>query len=102
MRFTITRSWARTLSRTVQSIVTFRFTASTNSRAILTSVGSPSTLTALSLTSSAVEGKFVLGQVQCLTACARRSHLLREADQLFNYLSCLDRTVLIFTYRVLQ
>ena len=43
MRFTITRSWARTFSRTVQSIVTFFFTVSTNSRVILTSVGSPST-----------------------------------------------------------
>ena len=38
MRLTITRSWARTFSRRVQSIVTFFLTVSTSSRAIVTSV----------------------------------------------------------------
>ena len=49
----MTRSLARTFSLTVQSIVTLRATVSTSSRAIVRSVSSPSTLTALSLTSSA-------------------------------------------------
>ena len=41
------------LASTVQSMVTFRCTASTNSRAMVCSVGSPSTFTALSLVSRA-------------------------------------------------
>ena len=45
----MTRSRARTFSRTVQSILTFRFTVSTNSRAILTSVGSAKRRTLLML-----------------------------------------------------
>ncbi len=53
MRFTITRSFARTDSFTVQSMVAFRRTVSTSSRAIVLSVSSPRTFTALSLTSSA-------------------------------------------------
>jgi hypothetical protein len=53
IRFTITRNCARTLSRTVQSIVTFLRTDSTSSRAIVLRVGSPKTFIALSLTSSA-------------------------------------------------
>ena len=44
---------ARTFSRTAQPIVTFFRTAFTNSRAMVFGVGSPSTCTALSLTSSA-------------------------------------------------
>ena len=51
--FTSTRNCARTLSRTVQSIVTFRRIAAASSCAICRSTASPSTCTALSLTSSA-------------------------------------------------
>ena len=47
------RICARTFSRTVQSIVTLLRTVSTSSRAMVRSVSSPSTATALSLASSA-------------------------------------------------
>ena len=82
----MTRSWARTFSRTVQSIVTFFLTVSTTSRAILIKVGSPSTLTELSLTSSAiVECQFVLVQLQRLfvsaAACESRTAGAAPAHQ---------------------
>ena len=53
IRFTSTRSRARTSSRIVQSIVAFLFTVSTSSRAIPRNTSSPSTFTALSFVSSA-------------------------------------------------
>jgi len=53
MRLTNTRNCARALSRSAQSMVTLLRTAFTSSRAMLQSVSSPNTLTALSFVSSA-------------------------------------------------
>jgi hypothetical protein len=49
----MTRSLARTVSRTVQSMETFLRTVSTSSRAMVFRVSSPRTATELSLVSSA-------------------------------------------------
>src|ERR1035438_9682044 len=48
MRLTSTRNWARTFSRSVQSMLTLARTVFTSSCAMARSVGSPSTLTAIS------------------------------------------------------
>src|SRR3569833_896005 len=82
-------------------MVTFFFTVCTSSRAMFFSVGSPRTLTALSLISCALFFVFLFLFFFFASLCVLVAHAC-ELDQGLDHLRRLDGTVLVFPHGVFQ